>query len=113
MKTLKNQRFFGPRKSFGFSREFNFYNGAFAASTLLMIFVIAAELVESFKTFLGNVFGHHWIGKAVLVTIAFLLFGFVYKKDKIFNIKSEKISWYSTLGSLVIILFFYITAFLI
>lgn len=92
--------------------KFNFYNGAFAASTLLAVLVIAAELAKPFKAFLGSVFGHHWIGKAVLIAIAFIIVGFVYKKDELFGIDSEKISWYSTLGCLVIIFLFYIYHFL-
>ena len=88
--------------------KFNFYNGAFAASFLLAILVIAAELYAPLKTLLGNAFSHHWIGKAVLITIAFIIVGFTYVKNELFGVKSEKISWYSTLASLAVIFLFYI-----
>lgn len=92
--------------------KFNFYNGAFAASTLLAVLVIAAELAKPFKAFLASIFIHHWIGKAVLIAIAFVIFGFIYKKDELFGIDSEKISWYSILGCLLIIFLFYVVHFL-
>ncbi len=94
-------------------KKFNFYNGAFAASSLLAILVIAAELVQPFKAFLASVFSHHWIGKGVLITVAFVIVGYTYKKNELFGHKSEKVSWYSTLGSLIIIFLFYIMHFLI
>ena len=89
-------------------KKFNPYNGISAASTLLAILVILAELVSPFKAFLASVFTHHWIAKAVLVAAAFVIVGFAYKKDKLFNIGSGKIAWYSTLGSLATIFLFYI-----
>lgn len=88
-------------------KKFNFYNGAFAASTLLAILVIVAELAKPFKTLLAAVFSHHWIGKAVLITIAFAIFGFFYEKN-IFGMDSKKLSWYSVLGSLIIIFLFFV-----
>lgn len=110
-----------PKKSvFGFSTEnkkdgkerFSFYNGAFAASVLLAVLVIAAELSKLFKDFLASVFTHHWIGKAVLTATTFVVVGLIYKKDSIFDINSEKAAWYSMLGSLAAILLFYIAHFL-
>lgn len=89
-------------------KKFNPYNGAFAASALLAGLVVAAELYAPFKTFLASVFAHHWIAKAVLVAAAFIIVGFSYKKDELFGVKSEEISWYSVLGSLAIIFLFYI-----
>ena len=94
-------------------KKFNPYNGTFAASTLLAALVIAAELYAPFKTFLASVFTHHWIAKAVLVAAAFIIVGFACKKDELFGVKSEKISWYSILGSLAIIFLFYIIEFFI
>ena len=109
-----------PRKSvFGFStgnkkaekERFSFYNGAFAAAVLLAVLVIAAELAKPFKDFLASIFTHHWIGKAVLTAAAFLIVGYVYKQDNVFGVKSEKASWYATLGSLAVILLFYVLHF--
>ncbi len=93
-------------------RGFSFYNGAFAASLLLAILVIVAELAKPFKDFLASIFTHHWVGKGVLTAAAFIIIGYVYKQDNIFGIKSEKASWYATLGSLAIIFLFYIIHFL-
>lgn len=93
--------------------RFNFYNGTFAASALLAVLVIAAELYAPFKTFLASVFTHHWIAKAVLIVLAFVIVGLAYKKDKLFGIKSEQISWYGILGSLAAIFLFYIVEFFI
>lgn len=93
-------------------KKFNFYTGAYAAAKLLAILVILSELIKPFKTFLASVFTHHWIAKAVLVTIAFVIFGFVYKKDGWFGISNKNLAWYATLGSLAIIFLFYIFHFL-
>ena len=93
-------------------KKFNFYNGAFAASALLAILVIAAELAKPFKEFLASIFSHHWIGKAILITITFIIAGFAYKKDELFGIGSKEISWYSVLASLIVILLFYIIYYL-
>jgi hypothetical protein len=93
-------------------KKFNFYNAAFAASTLLAVLVIATELAKPFKLFLASIFSHHWIGKVVLITIAFVIIGFAYEKDKLFGIDSEKVSWYSVLGSIILIFLFYIIHFL-
>ena len=94
-------------------KKFNFYNGAFAASTLLAILVITAELSKPFKEFLASIFSHHWIGKAILITIVFIIVGFTYKKDELFGIGSKEVSWRSTLSSLIIIFLFYIIHYLI
>ena len=93
--------------------KFSFYNGAFAASVLLAVLVIAAELAKPFKDFLASVFTHHWIGKAVLTAAAFVIIGYLYKQDNVFGVKSEKASWYATLGSLAVILLFYILHFFV
>ena len=88
--------------------KFNFHAGAAAASVLLALLVIIAELAAPFKAFLASVFGHHWIGKAVLISIVFIVVGFLYKKESIFGVKNEKLSWYGTLGSLAAIFLFYL-----
>ncbi len=89
-------------------KKFNGHAGTFAASLVLTILVVAAELVPFVKTFLAAVFTHHWIGKAVIISLAFIAVGFGYQKKKIFNVQYEKISWYGVLGSLAIIFLFYI-----
>lgn len=92
--------------------KFNFYNAGFAASALLAVLVLASELSKPFKDFLESIFTHHWVAKAILVAIAFVSLGYLLKKDKLFNIESEKLAWYSTLGSLAIIFLFYVYHFL-
>ena len=92
--------------------KFNFYNAGFAASTLLAVLVLASELSKPFKDFLASLFTHHWVAKAILITIAFVVFGYLLKEDKLFNIESEKLAWYSTLGSLAVIFLFYVFHFL-
>lgn len=92
--------------------KFNFYLGAAASAWLLAALVIAAELAEPFKTYLKTLFWHHWIGKAVIVTLAFLVFGFLLKeKTSVGEYSDDKIAWYSVLGSLIAIFLFYIIEF--
>lgn len=92
--------------------KFNYYFGASASALLLAVLVIAAELISPFKNFLKAAFTHHWIGKGVIITLAFVIFGFLFKdKDSIAKLSSEKIAWYSTIGSLAAILLFYIMEF--
>ncbi len=92
--------------------KFNYYFGATASAWLLAILVIAAELFAPFKDFLKNMFSHHWIGKAILIILAFVVFGFLMKnKDSTGNISDDKLAWYSVLGSLLVILLFFMIEF--
>lgn len=92
--------------------KFNFYLGAAASSWVLAILVIVAELYEPFKNLLKSIFTHHWIGKAAIVALVFLVFGFMLKNKKsIFNIQDNKLAWNSMLGSLAIIFLFFIIEF--
>ncbi len=94
--------------------KFNHYLGVTAGSWLLAILVIAAELYAPFKDLLKATFGHHWIGKVVLVTLVFLAFGLLVKEKKtILGMSAEKFAWNSALGSLIVILLFYILEFII
>lgn len=94
--------------------KLNFYAGGAIAMWLLVIMVIAAELFEPFKTALASVFTHHWIGKLVLVIIAFILFSFLFKdKKSIMNIPYEKLAWKSAIGSLALIFLFYVFEFFV
>jgi len=93
--------------------KFNFYLGAAASAWLLAILVIIAELVEPFKTLLKDIFMHHWIGKGVLITLAFLAVGFLLKnKTSLGKIPDDKLAWYSVLGSLIVIFLFFAVEFL-
>jgi len=94
--------------------RFNFYAGATASAWLLAILVIAAELIAPFKNLLKSIFSHHWIGKAVIITLTFIVFGFLFKeKTSIGKLKDESVSWFSVIGSLVVILLFYVIEFFV
>ena len=94
--------------------KLNFYLGATVSAWVLAAMVILAELVAPFKDALKNTFSHHWIGKVVIVLAAFLLFSFLLKdKKSIAGVADEKAAWYSTLGSLAVILLFYIMEFFV
>ncbi len=90
-------------------RRFNLYIGEAASAWVLAISVVLAELIAPFKTFLQTTFTHHWVGKVVLVTLAFLLFGFLSKEKS----SDEKTAWYSVIGSLSLILLFYLVIYLV
>jgi len=93
--------------------KFNFYLGAAASAWLLTVLVVIAELVEPFKNFLKATFSHHWIGKAVMITFAFLVFGFLLRNKKsIGKFSDDKLAWYSMLGSLIVIFLFFVIEFL-
>ena len=85
-------------------KKFNFYLGTTVSAWLLAVLVIVAELIEPFKNLLKIVFTHHWIAKAILITLAFLISGFLFK-DKVIK---DKLAWNSVILSLIIILLFYI-----
>lgn len=89
--------------------RFNFSLGAAAGAWLLAIMVIAAELAAPFKALLQAAFGHHWIGKAVIVVLAFAAAGFLVKEKK----SHEKLAWYSAVGGMAVIFLFYIVEFLV
>lgn len=93
--------------------KFNFYFGATMSAWLLAILVIVAELAEPFKNFLKTIFTHHWIGKAAIVILAFLIFGFLLKdKGSIGKVSDDKLAWFSAIGSLTIIFLFFVIEFL-
>jgi len=92
--------------------KFNFYLGAASSAWLLAILIVVAELISQFKTFLANVFTHHWIGKGIIITIAFLVFGFILMdKKSVGNIRDDKLGWYSTIASLIVIFLFFVIEF--
>ena len=92
--------------------KFNFYAGATASAILLALLVILSEKVEPFKALLVLVFGHHWIGKTVLVLLIFILAGFLLKeKTSVGKISFKGLAWKSSLASLAVIFLFYVTEF--
>lgn len=95
-------------------KRFNLYLGASASASLLAILIILAELSEPFKAILTTMFSHHWIGKAVVITLAFVVFGLLFRgKNRIGKFSDEKVAWYSVIGSLSVIFLFYLIEFFI
>lgn len=86
----------------------NLYAGSIFASWLLLALVLASEMSEPFKTFLKDVFGHHWIGKGVIIAAAFFAFGYFMKNKKY---SYEKAAWYSVVACLVLIFLFFAASF--
>lgn len=94
------------------TRKFNFYLGIAVSSWLLTFLVIVAELLKPFKELLASIFTHHWIGKAVLITLAFIIFGFLFRdKNSLGKYSDNKLAWNSVIASLIIIFLFYIIEF--
>jgi len=90
-------------------KGFNVYAGASASAWLLTLMIIAAELLAPFKDLLKDIFGHHWIGKAVVITAVFVLAGLLMKnKNSLFGFNDEKLAWNSVVGSMIIIILFFI-----
>ena len=87
---------------------FNLYNGISTASVALATMVIVAELVPPFKNWLAATFSHHWVGKAIIISVVFFLAAFAYKNEEISGVSSEKLAWYATLGSLAAIIAFFV-----
>ncbi len=89
--------------------KFNFFAGVTASSLLLTLMVIVAELYAPFKDILKAVFGHHWIGKVVIMAIVFFAVSYLYRDKKF----SEKNAWYSAIISVSVILLFYIVNYMV
>ncbi len=92
-------------ENWSINMTFFFYRGMTVGVWLLFFLVVFAELVAPLKILLATVFGHHWVAKAVLVSIFFFLFGFFPQSKKL---SSASIAWNSTLWSLFLIFLFFI-----
>lgn len=91
------------------TKKFNYYLGATVSSWALAILVIAAELFPSFKDLLKGMFSHHWIGKAVITAVLFVIVSFLFRnRAPDDRASSETVAWYSVLGGLIIIFLFYL-----
>lgn len=55
----------------------SFIAGGIAAIIFIVTATIVGELVASFKDFLKNIFGHHWIGKSVIGAAIFAMAAFL------------------------------------
>lgn len=85
-------------------KPFSIYKAISASSWLLVALVILAEFFAPFKDLLKTLFWHHWVGKAILVTAAFVICGFTLSEKK----KGDTLAWNAVLWSLIIILLFYV-----
>jgi amino acid permease len=92
---------------------------AWSASITMIIMVmviILAEYVASFKSFLASITGHHWVTKSVLEVILFivlfLVIGMVMKKDKKESMKGIVPMIVVAIASITIIVGFFIFHFM-
>ena len=93
-------------------KKFNIYLGAAAGAGMLTMLVIAAELAEPFKNLLKGVFGHHWVGKAVIMFLTFVIVGLLMRnKHAVSGVPDSKLAWYGVLSSLLAIFLFYVVEF--
>ena len=91
--------------------KFNFYAAGVVSSWVLTFSIIWADLFYPFKDVLKFTFTHHWIGKVILTSVVFLIFGLAYKKKKMFGENLEHVAWKSVTWSLKIIFLFYFLLF--
>ena len=91
--------------------KFNQYKAITFSSLLLTILVIASELSEVFKNTLKAIFSHHWVAKAIIISIVFFIVGFAYK-NKI-STSDEKNAWRAALASMIIIFLLFIILYLV
>ncbi|MBI4177137.1 MAG: hypothetical protein HY516_02120 [Candidatus Aenigmarchaeota archaeon] len=96
------------------TKKLNVYAGAHAASWTLAALVVGAELLAPLKAVLSAVFGHHWIGKAVITTFMFIAFSYAFKGKRLSKKTSDNdVAWNSAVGSLTAIFLFYLAEFLL
>jgi len=88
--------------------KLNYFFAVTVTSWLLALMIITAEFYSPFKDLLKAVFTHHWIGKIAILIVVFLLVGFLFKEKQ----SSEKTAYYSAVGSLAVILLFFVFKFL-
>ena len=93
-------------------RKFNVYLGAAAGAWALVILVVAAELAEPFKKLLTDTFSHHWVGKAVIMFLTFVILGLLMRnKHSVAGVSNNKLAWYGVLAGLLVIFIFYVVEF--
>lgn len=93
-------------------RKPNFFLGATASAWLLAIMVVVAELFGPFKDALKNIFGHHWIGKGIIVLVVFFAASFLLSQKKsVAGFSDKSLAWNSTVACLAVILLFFAAEF--
>lgn len=76
---------------------------------MLTLLVLATELSTPFKKLLAQVFWHHWIAKAVITTLVFLIVSALSKKSA----EGERTAWFSILANTVLIFLFFVVMYAI
>lgn len=80
-----------------------------ATIVLIVIITVYSELNQSFKDFLKNLAGHHWITKGIISLIFFILVYFILKNKLKESNVNKYFQWVlisTILGFLVIFLFY-------
>lgn len=89
--------------------NFNYYVGGTVSLWVLSFMVVLTELSPGFKDLLVLLFTHHWIGKVVITTLAFLISGWLFKDlKKAFGYEIDKLAWNSAIINVLIIITFYV-----
>ncbi len=87
-----------------------------AISTFVLIITVASELQPTLKDWLKNTFSHHWVGKGILASLLFSLFGIIFyflptPAHKINLSKYLMILFWTALSTSFFILLFFIFEF--
>lgn len=85
-------------------KKFNFYGGITSSVWLLFILIVGTELSADFKGILTSLLFHHWIAKALLTALIFLIVGIFFKDCS----NDEKTAYWSTIAVSLLILIFFI-----
>lgn len=91
--------------------------GATAAVIFLTALIIAAEESAGLKSWLKEVFSHHWVGKSILGTIMFFLSGAfaaggLPRSETTVARAGLVLFWTTVLGLVVLTAFFFFEAFI-
>ena len=84
-------------------KNFNVNLAIKVSAVLLAVLVVVAEMVPAFKTALASLTGHHWSSKGVVITVVYILIGWLGKKKV-----SEETAFIWSVGSMLAILGFYL-----
>jgi len=76
-----------------------------------VLLTLLSELYSPFEDFLKLTFGHHWIGKALIVTVLFFGLTFAFKNKKFEKYDLFKLTNISFVAGVILILLFYLWEF--
>lgn len=84
-------------------------NSAVLATIVVIIFIalitVVSELLPSLKTWLKDIFGHHWVGKGILSALLWIIIAVIPTK---LDILKPKLLLLTTAVSALIIIIFYV-----